>query len=55
MLDRTLALKRLLLGAGNDFLLMVLIQINKIIAVAGDPDKQVPIFVGCILSFSQGL
>jgi len=36
---QTLALKGFLLCAGDDFCLMVFIQINKIVAVAGDSDK----------------
>lgn len=36
---QTLGLKGFLLGAGDDFFLMVYIQINKIVAVTGDPNK----------------
>ena len=36
---QTLDLKKCLLGAGDDFFLMVFIQINKIVAVTGDPNK----------------
>ena len=48
-------LKGSLFGAGDDFFLMVFIQIDEIITVTGDPDKQVPVLIGCVLSFSQGL
>ena len=52
---QTLELKGFLFSPGDDFFLMVFIQINKIVAVAGNPNKQVPVFVGRTLGFSQRL
>jgi hypothetical protein len=49
------ALKRLLFGAGDDFVLQVPADIDKVIAVTGHPDDKVSMVLGIFLGFTKRL
>lgn len=53
--EKTLASKSVLLGSGNNFLLVVLVQVNEVIAVSGDPNQQISVLIRRRLGFAQCL
>jgi len=38
----------------DDFFLVVLIKVGEVVAVAGDTDEEVTVFLWCLLRFAQG-
>ena len=48
----TLESKCFLLGSGDNFLLVVFVQINEIITVSGDPNQQISVLIGRRLGFA---
>ena len=52
--NRAAASKGSMFGSSNYFFLMVFVQVNKIIAVAGHSDEQVTVFMGGCLGFAEG-
>jgi len=43
------------LGPANEFVLQFLTEVQKIVAIAGDPDDQVPVLLGVDLGFPESL
>ena len=44
-----------MLGPANEFVLQFLTEVQKIVAIAGDPDDQVPVLLGVDLGFPESL
>ena len=52
---KTLESKCSLLGSADNFLLVVYVQINELIAVTGDPNQQISVLIRRRLGFAQCL